>query len=177
MISPRQTVQKAASAREPAEEPVRVLAVDYGRARMGLAVAGNDTSLARPLGTLVRKNRNSDLRRLREIAREHGVTRIVVGLPLRLDGTPGEMAQEVARFAARLRKQLRLPVELMDERLTSWEAEALLAVKEKKISLRDFENSKKSRKKNRNENSVDAVAAAVILREYLAQRDRGKERD
>ncbi len=177
MISSRQTVQRATPARQRAPEPGRILALDYGRARIGLALADGQARLARPLSTLARKNRSEDLRQLRDLVREHGVTRIVLGLPLRLDGTRGEMAEEVERFAERLRKQLGLPVDLMDERLSSWEAEALLAVKEKKISHRDFENAKKSRKKNRKENSVDAVAAAVILREFLAQRDREKERD
>ncbi len=66
------------------------------------------------------------MRRLRELARKHGVTRILVGLPLRLDGTRGEMAEEAERFANRVRKQIGVPVELADERLTSWEAERRL---------------------------------------------------
>lgn len=151
-----------------------VLAIDYGRARIGLALADDEARLARPLTTLARKNRNEDLRQLREIVREHGVTRILVGLPLRLDGTRGEMAEEAERFARQLRRHLSLPVELMDERLTSWEAETLLGEKKKKTHRRD---SDESRKKNRKDNSLDAVAAAVILREYLAQRDQEKERD
>src|SRR5689334_18938151 len=94
--TPRHKVEDAAGS---------VLAVDYGRARIGLAIAEVETQLARPLLTLERLNRNEDMRRLRELAREHGVRRIVVGLPLRLDGTHGEMAEEATRFAARLRKQ------------------------------------------------------------------------
>jgi len=58
--------------------------------------------------------------------REHGVKQIVVGLPLRMDGTHGEMAEEVERFAQRVRKQIGVPVEMVDERLTSWESERLL---------------------------------------------------
>jgi putative Holliday junction resolvase len=131
---------------------------------MGLAIADEDARIARPLGTLERKNRNEDMRRLREIIREHGVKQIVVGLPLRMDGTKGGMAEEAERFATRIRKQIGLPVELMDERLTSWEAEQVL--KETKISPRDTE---KKRKKKGSTDSVDALAAAVILREYLAR--------
>jgi putative transcription antitermination factor YqgF len=93
-----------------------ILAVDYGRARIGLAIAEAETGMPRPLLTLERINRNEDMRRLRELAGEHGVRRIVVGLPLRLDGTRGEMAEEATRFAARLRKQLGLPVDMHDER-------------------------------------------------------------
>lgn len=104
---------------------MRILALDYGRARIGLAIADAETALAQPLATLDRINRNEDMRRLRELVREHGVKQIVVGLPLRLDGSRGEMAEEAARFGERVRKQLGLPVEMVDERLTSWEAERL----------------------------------------------------
>ncbi len=64
-----------------------ILAVDYGRARIGLALADAETRMAQPLSTMERINRNEDMRRLRELVREHGVKQIVVGLPLRLDGT------------------------------------------------------------------------------------------
>ncbi len=118
---------------------------------MALADAG--ARIARPLGLIARKNRNEDMRRLREIIREHGVRRIVVGLPLRLDGTRGEMAEEAGRFAERVRKQMGLPVEMVDERLSSWEAA----------------QSAGKNKKQDGKNSVDALAAALILREYLEQ--------
>ena len=107
-------------------KPGRILALDYGRARIGLAIADVETALAQPLGTLDRINRNEDMRRLRELVREHGVKQIVVGLPLRLDGTRGDMAEEAARFGQRVHKQMGVPVEMVDERLTSWEAERLL---------------------------------------------------
>jgi len=74
--------------------------------------------MAQPLSTMERVNRNEDMRRLRELAREHGVKQIVVGLPLRLDGSRGEMAEEAERFAQRVRKQIGVPVEMVDERLT-----------------------------------------------------------
>ena len=66
------------------------------------------------------------MRRLRELVRDHAVNLILVGLPLRLDGTRGEMADEAARFAQRIGKQIGVPVELVDERLSSWEAERIL---------------------------------------------------
>jgi putative Holliday junction resolvase len=142
-----------------------ILAVDYGRARIGLAIAETETRLARPLLTLERINRNEDMRRLRELARDHGVRQIVVGLPLRLDGTRGEMAEEATRFAARLRKQLGLPVDMLDERLTSWEAERLL----EEQSGRTLHDTRTHGKGERGpaKASVDAIAATVILREYL----------
>jgi putative Holliday junction resolvase len=149
---------------------VCVLGIDYGRARIGLAIADADTQLPRPLATLERINRNEDMRRLREIVREHGVKRVVVGLPLRLDGMPGEMAEEASRFGERVRKQLGVAVEMVDERLTSWEAERLMEEREGKIFHDDTRPSHKKRKPQPIRASVDAIAAAVILRDYLIQR-------
>jgi putative Holliday junction resolvase len=140
----------------PVELPGRILALDYGRRRIGLALSDELHLTAQPLATLQRTNRRNDIRRLRELARKHAVGRIVVGHPVRLDGSPGEMAEEVERFAARLGKELGLPVELVDERLSSWEAGQVRA-----------ERPSASRKGRA---SLDAVAAAVILRDYLERR-------
>jgi putative Holliday junction resolvase len=148
-------------------EAGRILALDYGRARIGMALADAETALAQPLGTLDRINRNEDMRRLRELVREHGVRQIVVGLPLRLDGTRGDMAEEAARFAQRVHKQLGLPVEMVDERLTSWEAERLLEETQGRVI---HAASSKKRKKENAKPGVDALAAALILKEYLDRR-------
>ena len=146
--------------------------MDYGRARIGLAIASAESRIARPLATLDRINRNEDMRRLRELVREHGVKQIVVGLPLRLDGARGEMAGEAERFANRVRKQIGVPVEFVDERLTSWEAERILE-EEFGRTLRD--DAAKRGKKKPAKIGVDAVAAAVILREYLERCAAAKE--
>jgi putative Holliday junction resolvase len=130
----------------------RILALDYGRKRIGLAVSDELGLTARPLATLVRMNRRADLRRLRAIVREHNIRRVVMGQPLHLDGRSSAMAEEVARFAARIGKELQLPVELVDERLTSWAAEEVAA-----------EVSSSSRKRGH----LDSLAAAVLLRDYL----------
>jgi putative Holliday junction resolvase len=106
------------------------------------------------------------MRRLREIVRTHGVKQIVVGLPLRLDGSRGEMAEEAARFGERARKQFGIPVEMVDERLTSWEAERLLEDHSGKVFHDDAKTSHKKRRES-SRASVDAMAAAVILKEYL----------
>lgn len=143
------------------------MALDYGRARIGLAIGNTETRLSQPLGTLDRINRNEDMRRLRELVREHGVRQIVVGLPLRLDGTRGEMAEEAARFGERVHKQLGLPVEMVDERLTSWEAERLL---EEQQGRTFHTASTKKRKKENEKMGVDAMAAVLILKEYLDRR-------
>jgi putative holliday junction resolvase len=133
----------------------RILAIDYGRKRFGVAISDELGITAAPLMMLTRTNRRNDLRRLRLLAQENGVRCIVVGLPLRLDGTAGEMAEEVKRFAARLTQNLGLPVEMMDERLTSWEAGEI------EVELARGEKSDGHR---------DDIAAALILRDYLAKR-------
>ena len=130
----------------------RILAIDYGRRRMGLAVSDEPHLTARPLGALLHQNRRDALRRLREIVRDNSVGKILVGHPVHLNGASSEMALETERFAARIQKELGLPVELVDERLTSWEAEQTLAARRGKAGSRQ---------------NVDAVAAAILLREYL----------
>jgi len=155
-------------------QPATILALDYGRARIGLAIADAAARLAKPLATLERINRNEDMRRLRELAREQGVTQIIVGLPLRLDGSHGEMAEEASRFAERVRKQIGVPVEMVDERLTSWEAQRLLEeqggrtlnARARITSGRDMLTPKR-KAKTEGKMTVDALAATVMLKEYL----------
>jgi putative Holliday junction resolvase len=155
----------------------KILALDYGSKKIGMALADAEARIAEPHDTLERVNRNEDMRHLREFARDHHVKQIIVGLPLRLDGTPGEMAEEAMRFAERLRKQLALPVELVDERLTSWEAERIL---EEELGRRithteTHSGRKKPARASDGKYTVDAVAAMVILREYLARTSTAKE--
>ena len=166
----------------PASETRRahILGIDYGRVRIGLAIADAETAMPRPLDTLERVNRNEDMRRLREIVREHGVKQIVVGLPLRLDGTRGEMAEEAQRFADRVRKQFGVPVEMVDERLTSWEAERLVEEQSgrtmrKSLPAHVSASRAQKTKKIDGARTVDAMAAAVILKEYLAMRPTAPE--
>ncbi len=162
--APARYTGSMSAASKPAAKPrTRILAIDYGRRRIGLAIADAEAGLAEPLATLDRVNRNADMRRLRELAREHGVKRILVGLPLRLDGTRGEMAEEAERFAGRVRKQIGLPVELADERLSSWEAERKM---EEEFGRR---LGGRSRNRSGEKISVDSVAAVVILRDFLVK--------
>jgi len=134
----------------------RILAIDYGRKRIGLALSDELRLTAQPLATLMHTNRQSDVRCLREICRGHGVAHIIVGHPVHLSGQAGEMASETARFAARLKKELGIEVELVDERLTTWEAKQTIA-----------ETRPKSRRKGF---VLDDVAAAVLLRDYLERK-------
>src|SRR5215470_16818651 len=148
-----------------------ILSIDYGRERIGLAMADAHLKMAQPLGTLERVNRNEDMRRLRELVREHGVKQIVVGLPLRLDGTRGEMAEEAQRFAQRVRKQLGVPVEMVDERLTSWEAERLLEETQGRFMRDEKSGGARNEKKSSPKVTVDSVAAAVISKEYVDRQE------
>lgn len=134
----------------------RVLAIDYGRRRLGLAISDPLRLTARPLATWIRSNRRHDFARLRRLCREQEVSLIVVGWPLQLAGIQGEMAGEAARFAERVRAELGIPAELIDERLSSWEAEQLAETA-----------SGKSRARDRKKQRLDELAAAVILRDYL----------
>jgi putative holliday junction resolvase len=168
-----------ALAAEQARSSAKILAIDYGRSKIGLALADVEARIAAPFATMSRINRNEDMRRLRELLREEKVIKIVVGLPLRLDGTPGDMAEEVTRFARRLQKQLGVPVELADERLTSWEAERIL---EEELGRRIKHQEthwgrRKTSRADETKYTVDAVAAMVILREYLSRQIATKEQE
>ena len=166
--------QKQASRGEPCPKG-SILSIDYGRERIGLAIADSNVKMAQPLGTMERINRNEDMRRLRELVREHGVKQLVVGLPLKLDGTRGEMAEEAERFARRVQKQIGVPVELLDERLTSWEAERLLEETQGRSLHADKSHGGRKQKKPLARPTVDAVAAAVVLKEYLERRGQRAE--
>ena len=120
---------------------------------IGLAVTDPLGLTAQGLPTLRRTNKRADLARLREVVEALGVERIVVGHPLHLKGYAGARAQDAERFAAWLRRQLGLPVELFDERLTSVEAESL---------LREAGASRGERKR-----AIDQIAATLILESYL----------
>ena len=164
---------------QPAKLSAKILAVDYGRTKFGLALADVAARIAAPFATMVRINRNEDMRRLRELVRDEKVEKIVVGLPLRLDGTQGDMAEEVTRFAERVRKQTGVPVELVDERLTSWEAERILEEElGRKITHQETRFGRKKTSRDADTKyTVDAVAAMVILREYLLRETGAKEQE
>ncbi len=145
--------QKNAEPTIPLPKSQRILAIDYGPRRIGLALSDELGLTAQPLAVLSRKNRLSDLNRLREICERHSVRHIVVGLPLHITGERGEMADEASRFAVRLQKVLNIETEMFDERLTSWEARQTLSqTKGRSLAKRQ---------------AVDDVAAAIILRDYL----------
>jgi putative holliday junction resolvase len=98
---------------------VKVLALDYGAARTGVAVSDPTGTLARPLGVIERAGSETGLRELAELVRSEQVERVVVGLPLTLRGERGEQAQETERFAEALSAVLEVPVDRFDERFTT----------------------------------------------------------
>ena len=138
---------------------------------MGLALADLGARIAQPYNTLQRINRNEDMRRLRELVLDENVKRIIIGLPLKLDGTTSDMGEEVTRFAGRVRKQIGVPVELVDERLTSWEAERVLEEEfGRRITHHETHHGRKKISNDSNgKYTVDAIAAVIILRDYLGQ--------
>jgi putative Holliday junction resolvase len=98
---------------------LKVLALDYGSARTGVAVSDPTGTLARPLCTVERAASDEGLARLRDLVRDEQAERVVVGLPLTLRGEVGAQAEETKRFAERLRAVLDVPVETFDERFTT----------------------------------------------------------
>jgi putative Holliday junction resolvase len=149
--------------------PGVILAIDYGKKRLGLALSDEFGITSRPFATWTRINRRRDLARLRELVKQETIRRIVVGLPLHLDGTPSEMSEEARSFALRVEKAIGLPVEMVDERLSSWEAHETLANHPSGKRSRSSSGHDASKKKN----PIDDVAAAIILRDYL---DRARSR-
>jgi putative Holliday junction resolvase len=98
---------------------VKVLALDYGAARTGVAVSDPTGTLARPLGVIERAGSEDGLRELAELVRSEAVDRVVVGLPLTLRGERGEQAEETERFVEALAAALEVPVDRFDERFTT----------------------------------------------------------
>ena len=98
---------------------MKVLALDYGSARTGVAVSDLTGTIARPVGVVERAGTDAGLARLRDLIAEEEPERVVVGLPLTLRGEHGEQAQETERFVESLRGAVAVPVELFDERFTS----------------------------------------------------------
>lgn len=143
---------------EPARLFARVLGLDVGSRRIGMAVSDPLGITAQGLATLERRNKRQDFDRLGRIIREYEVKAIVVGLPLRMSGAEGVQAGKMHEFAEELRKRFDLPVHLWDERLTSAEANRL---------LRETELSIEKRGK-----AVDRMAAVLILQGWMENRAR-----
>ena len=140
-------------------QDLRLLCLDVGERRIGLAISGPSGLLATPLGFIERIQLRRDIARVLEYASERQVEGIVIGIPFSLNGKLGPQAKRVQAFLKALRRATDLPTHMMDERFSTVEAERLLR--------------QAGRWPSRHKGDVDATAAAVILQEYLDQ-SRGK---
>jgi putative Holliday junction resolvase len=134
----------------------RILGLDVGSRRIGVAVSDPLGITAQGLETLQRRNKRYDFEQLQRVIQKYDVREIVVGLPLRMSGAEGTQSDKMQVFAEELRKRFRLPVHLWDERLTSAEANRL---------LRETDLSIEKRGK-----AVDRMAAILILQGWMEQR-------
>jgi putative Holliday junction resolvase len=134
----------------------RVLGLDVGSRRIGIAVSDALGITAQGLETLERSNKRSDFEHLRRVIREYDIKEIVVGLPLRMSGSEGTQSEKMRALAEELEKKFKMPVHLWDERLTSAEANRF---------LRETELSIEKRGK-----AVDRMAAVLILQGWMEWR-------
>jgi putative Holliday junction resolvase len=139
---------------------VRVLGVDLGHKRIGLAVSDEAGAIAFPAGILDSRGRKRDLAALRALIAEKKIGRAVIGLPIHMDGRRGPEAEKAIAFAADLSRTAGIPVDTLDERWTSQEAERLLR-----------ERPRTRGPERRKSGIVDEMAASILLRTYLAQRE------
>jgi putative holliday junction resolvase len=140
----------------------RVMALDVGKVRVGVALSDPLGYTAQPLLTLRRKSRGEDLRSLLRLVRKHEVVEIVVGNPLHLSGNVSPWAAKVQEFAEELRERSGLPVQLWDERLSSVAAHEILD---------EAGHDRRDRKA-----VIDQVAAVVILRGWMEAREEARLR-
>lgn len=136
-----------------AGRPRRILGMDVGSRRIGLAISDPLGITAQGLETLQRQNKRTDFARLEQVIREYKVAEIVMGLPLRMTGGEGIQAEKMQAFADEIRRRFRLPVHLWDERLTSAQANRLLRETEMSIKRRG--------------EVVDQMAAVLILQSWM----------
>ncbi|PYX33124.1 MAG: Holliday junction resolvase RuvX [Acidobacteria bacterium] len=135
------------------ERPARIMALDVGARRIGVAVSDLLGITAQGLDTIQRQNKRRDLETLRRLLAEYQIREVVVGLPLRLSGAEGTQSEKMRVFADELRRHLGVTVHLWDERWTSTEANRL---------LRETDLSIEKRAK-----AVDRMAATLILQSWL----------
>lgn len=138
---------------------MRVMGLDLGEKRIGIAISDETETIASPRETLARRGNRKDIEHLLEMARREEVSEILVGMPFRLDGTEGPAAEKVRRFVEVLRQSTTIPIATWDERLSTVGAERALL------------EGNVSRKKRRG--ARDRVAAALFLQSYLDARREG----
>ena len=139
----------------------RILGLDFGEKRIGVAVSDTLNIIAQSVGTIERKGIKSDLKKIQELVQEYNAGRLIVGLPLNMNGTKGRSANLAIDFVNKVKKEIQIEVEMVDERLTTRQGERIFL---------EADVSREKRKKN-----LDKIAAQLILQTYLdlhVQKDR-----
>ncbi len=137
----------------PSNKTGRILAIDYGQRRVGLAISDQLRILAQPLPTIKVTSLNQLLDKIGKIIIEKDVVEIVIGMPYHMKGTPGKTAQQVTQFIQKLNKRFNIPVHQWDERLTSVAAQR---------TIREMGKSP-----SRHKEKIDQISAQLLLQSYL----------
>jgi putative Holliday junction resolvase len=137
------------------------MGIDFGERRIGIAISDAHGLTAQPVRVIERESKAQDVAKIKEMAVGRKAERIVVGLPLNMDGSSGPSARGARRFANLLRRELELEVVMWDERLTTVEADRIL------VSANE--------RRDRRRQLRDSVAAAILLQDYLDSQERGPQ--
>ncbi len=137
---------------------MKIVALDMGEKRIGVAIS-SENSVVFPLQTILRKNLEQDFQSVLELIQEYSLEKLVVGFPYHMNGAESSQSKKIRSFVESLKsflknKNIDIPIEFADERLTSWEAREKLSGKKAK----------------KNKEAIDAMAASLILEDYLARR-------
>lgn len=146
-----------AAARAPSDSPGRLLGLDLGAKRVGVAVSDELRITVKRLPAIERRSWKDFLRRIVALVETYDARGLIIGLPLRLDGVEGEAAQDARSVASKFQRSLNIHVYLQDERLTTFEAAS---------------NLKTARTDREIEEEIDSTAAALILRDFIVSKDR-----
>jgi putative Holliday junction resolvase len=131
----------------------RILALDFGEKRIGVAVSDSLNIIAQSVGTIERRGIKNDIKSVRDLVEKHDAGKLIVGLPLNMNGTEGKSANLAIDFVNELKKEINICVEMSDERLTTAQGERIFL---------EADLSREKRKKN-----IDKIAAQLILQSYL----------
>ena len=132
---------------------MRILAIDYGEKRMGFALGDTQIKTVLPLEPLIRKKPDSDLNHIKKILTDFGINKIIIGYPLNMNGSRSTITKKVEDFIKILLKNIKIDVEYVDERLSSFEAEEM---------IKPIIRNQKKRKK-----VLDSASAWIILRDFM----------
>jgi len=135
---------------------MKILSIDFGIKKMGFAYGSEELNIAVPVSQYRRTNIENDIEYIKKLINDYDIDKIIIGYPLNMDGTKSEMAINVERFIKKLRKKINNEVELIDERLTSFDA---------------FEHLKEPDYKfNKKKKIIDSMSALLILKDYLEKK-------